>query len=492
MTSIKKQTIRAFSWDILGRFLTQGSTFVVSIILARLLAPEEFGLVAMALAFVSVFSVFLDVGFSTALIQNQKNTQKTYSSIFYFNVFAGVILTAIFYLIAPWIGEFYHNPSIVTIVRWLSLSFIFNSFNRVQNAILSKELNFKYITLRTFSASVLSGTLGIIAAYQDWGVFSIVLQYLSFGFFSSVFLWSTGIWKPSLYFSFEELKKLLGFSSYAFFERIVNSVFVRLDVFLLAKFFPPLTIGFYSRASTLKEQVTKYSSSSIIRVLFPVLSKLQNDHAAYQRIYFKMFSLISLVCFLLSGILYFLGSDIILLLFGRKWQQSIPIFQILILASCAIPLNSLMWNAMMSKGKSKENFYFGTIRKLVSLIPFYFAFQYGIWLFTVIWVIITYINTFFNMIMLKNQVDIPIFKHLKLFSICFIPLVPSLFLFEFLDLQVFATRFSFSIGFVIFYFIFHFLAKTDGLLFILDLLNDFKTVFGKKILFKSNAISPND
>lgn len=490
--SIKKKSVKAFSWDLFGRLFTQGVTFVVSIFLARLLGPEQFGLIAMAMAFISITTVFIDFGFSSALIQRQDNTSLTYNSIFVFNIFAGLILTAIMFILAPFIGDFYDNNEVTNLVRWLSLIFIFNSFNRVQNVILNINLNFKVVTIRTFVASTISGTLGIVGAYKGMGVYSLVLQTLSFAFIGTLLLWSTSSWKPKIQFSYFEVKKLMGYSIYAFFERIVNSIFVRLDVFLLAKFFPPITIGFYSRASTLKEQVTKYSSSSIIRVLFPVLSKLQNDHSAYQRIYFKMFSLISLVSFLLSGILYFLGSDIILLLFGRKWQQSIPIFQILILASCAIPLNSLMWNAMMSKGKSKENFYFGTIRKLVSLIPFYFAFQYGIWLFTVTWVIITYINTFFNMIMLKNQVDIPIFKHIRLFSICFIPLIPSLFLFELLDLQVFATRFSFSIGFVTVYFIFHLLAKTEGLLFIFDLLNDIKTTFSKKLLLKSSGIGPND
>lgn len=471
---------------MLGRVLTQGSTFVVSIILARLLSPEEFGLVAMALAFIGVFSVFLDVGFSSALIQNQTNKQETYSSIFYFNIIAGFTLTVLFYFLAPFVGKFYNNSEIVPLIQWLSLSFILNSFNRVQNAILNKELNFKFITLRTLSASIISGIIGIIMAYQDGGVYSIVIQYLSFSFFSSVFLWSTGIWKPSFHFSWFELKSLLGFSTFAFFERVLNSIFVRLDVFLLAKFFPPTTIGYYSRAANLKEQVTKYSSSSIIRVLFPVLSKLQNDNSEFERIYFKMFSLISLVSFLLSGILYFIGGDLIVLLFGYKWHPTISIFQILILASCTIPLNSLMWNAMMSKGKSKENFYFGTLRKLISLTPFLFAYRYGIWLYTVIWVFITYFNTFLNMFMLKNHVQIPMKKHLNLFFVCFVPIIPALILFEYLDLQVFATRFSFSVIFVLVYFIFHFFAKTEGILFIIELLNDVKRSFTKGFLFKSN------
>ena len=138
MSSLKKKTIKAFSWDILGRIFIQGNSFIVSIFLARLLGPEQFGIIAMAMAFISISSVFIDIGFSSALIQSQKNTQTTYSSIFFFNIFAGAVLTIITFFIAPLIGKFYENPQVTELVRWLSLVFIFNSFNRVQNTILNK------------------------------------------------------------------------------------------------------------------------------------------------------------------------------------------------------------------------------------------------------------------------------------------------------------------------------------------------------------------
>ena len=144
--------------------------------------------------------------------------------------------------------------------------------NKFQNVILNKELNFKQLTIRTFFASVLSGILGIIMAYKGFGVYSLVGQSLSLGFFSTIFLWTTTSWRPTLYFSFNELRGLMKFSVFAFLERIINSIFLKLDVLLLAKLFNPTIIGFYTRSSTLKEQVTKYSSSSIIRVFFPMFS----------------------------------------------------------------------------------------------------------------------------------------------------------------------------------------------------------------------------
>ena len=257
----------------------------------------------MAMAFIHIGGVFIDIGFSAALIQNKENSVLTYNTVFIFNIIAGICLTCIVYLSSDYIGRFYEDEQISLLVKWLSLFFIFNSFNRVQNAILSRELNFKALTIRMFIASSLGGTLGIIAAYNEYGVFSLIIQILTTAIFSTILLWSTSKWKPKLQFSYHELKKLFGFSVFAFLERVMNNVFLRLDVLLLAKIFNPLTVGFYSRASTLQVQATKYSSSSIIRVLFPVLSKYQDQPTEFRRIYLKMFEIISFLFYILKFLL---------------------------------------------------------------------------------------------------------------------------------------------------------------------------------------------
>ena len=482
MSTLKNKTIKAFSWDILGRIFIQGNSFIVSIFLARLLGPEQFGLIATAMAFISISSVFIDIGFSSALIQSQKNTQTIYSSIFFFNIFAGVVLTILTYFIAPLIGKFYGDPQITELVRWLSLVFIFNSFNRVQNTILNKELNFKALTLRTFVASIISGVMGIYCAYQNWGVYSLVVQSLAFGFFSTLLLWSTSSWRPSLHFSMFEVKKLMGFSIYAFFDRILNSIFIRLDVLLLAKFFSPITVGFYTRASTLVDQVTKYSSTSIIRVLFPVLSEVQNNPVEYSKIYFRMFGIISFLSYALTGLLYFIGADLIILLFGNKWQSSIPIFQVLIIASCNIPLNSLMWNALMSIGKAKENFYFGIFVKTIGLFPFIFAFYFNLWWFTVTWVISRFIISVLYIFIINKHTQLSVYKQLYYILNGLFVLIPSFILFNFLNLNQFATRIIFSIGFFLSYLLINWITKNEGLKYILHTIFSIKESLTKRIL----------
>ena len=360
----------------------------------------------MAMAFIHIGGVFIDVGFSAALIQNKENSTLTYNTIFIFNIIAGICLTGLVYFMSDLIGEFYNNPEIALLVKWLSLFFVFNSFNRVQNAILSRELNFKALTIRMFIASTIGGSLGVAAAYNDYGVYSLVIQILSTAVMSTLLLWSTSKWRPKLQFSYQEMKKLFGFSVFAFLERVMNNIFLRLDVLLLAKIFNPIAVGFYTRASTLQDQATKYSSSSIIRVLFPVLSKYQDRPDEFRRIYLKMFEIISFLSFGLTGLLFILGSDIIISLFGEKWAPSIPIFQILILASATIPLNSLMWNAIMSQGKSKENFYLGLVKKTISLVPFVIAIKYNILYLP--FLLIIFIN-FLSDDMLERQAGVTIF-----------------------------------------------------------------------------------
>lgn len=481
MNSIKKKTIKAFSWDFIGRLFSQSSTFVVSIFLARLLEPEDFGLIAMAMAFIHIGGVFIDVGFSAALIQNKENTERTYNTVFIFNIIAGAVLTGIVYLSSDYIGDFYQNKEVAKLVKWLSLFFILNSFNRVQNAILSRDLNFKALTLRLFIASSIGGILGVIAAYKGYGVYSLVIQTLSTAILSTILLWSTSKWRPKIEFSYSEMNKLFSFSVFAFLERITNNIFLRLDVLLLAKIFNPVAVGFYTRASTLQDQATKYSSSSIIRVLFPVLSKYQDNPSEFRRIYLKMFEIISFLSFGLTGLLFILGSDIIISLFGEKWAPSIPIFQILILASATIPLNSLMWNAIMSQGKSKENFYLGLVKKTISLIPFVIAIKYNILYFTVTWVIAKYIATSLNMFLIYKISAVSIRGQMISVFKTSIPLALGIVVFYFADLQNIGTRIAGALIFLAVYITYAALINNQGFKYIQNTIKEIKISFSEKM-----------
>ncbi len=387
----------------------------------------------MSVAFIYITQAFVDAGFTSALIQNKENSSLTYSSVFFINLILGIIVTAIFVLTAPYIGSFYNEPRVATIIQILSLTFIINSFNQVQIAILSRNLNFKALTIREVIASSTSGIVAIIAAFQGFGVYALVVQTLLAAIIRTILIWGISDWRPSFAFSMGEVKKLFSFSSYVFIDRVVSQTFSKLDVILIGKVFSPATLGFYSRAVSLKDQVTLYSSSSINRVFYPVLSSLQDEKGQYERVYYKLISVVTSVSFFMTGVLLILGEPIIIGLFGSKWAPSVPLFEILVLGVCIFPLNVMMVNALMSKGKSKENFLIGLVRKLIRLIPLFIAFYYGLIEFTIAEVLISYLVTLLNIYFLKRIVHLSVKVHLyKIFEgmILFLPLALIYYFFE--------------------------------------------------------------
>lgn len=374
---LKQKATNAFLWDMLGLFAKQGVAFIVSIFLARLLLPAEFGLVAMALVFISISQIFADFGLASALIQNKDNTSLTYSSVFYFNIVVGILLFVLFWFIAPFIGEFYNNEQIGLLVRLLSLNFIVSSFNQVQQTILRKNIEFKKIAVRAAFAQVLSGVVSIFLAYRGWGVYALVVQNLLGSFLGTIFLWQIAEWKPRLEFSWGEVKKLSGFSVYVFLSYVTGRLVNQLDTLIVGKVFSANTLGLYSRAASLNSLVTTFSSTSISKVGFSLLSQLQDDKEKFVNAYYRMLEMVAFMSFCLSGALVFAGGDIITVLFGANWTPSIFIFQILVLKSFTYPVSLLIVSVFWAGGKSKESFWYGNIGKIIALLPLFFAVGLG-------------------------------------------------------------------------------------------------------------------
>lgn len=470
MSNLKRRTFTALVWDVGGTFLKQGSTFITSIFLARLLEPEQFGLIAMVLVFVPIVEVFIDTGFSSALIQNENNTRLTYSSIFYFNILAGLCLTVVVYFSAPLIGNFYDNQQITELMRWLSLIFLFNSGNLVQIAILRKKLNFKPLTVRTSISAGLGGILGIVAAFNDFGVYSLVIQHVSTAIIGTFLLWSVSNWRPDLKFSFQEVKNLYGFSVFIFFDRILSELSKRMDIVIIGKLFSASTLGYYTRALTLKDLVGKYSTTSVIRVLYPVLSNVRHDIHRFQAIYYKLLSSLAFVSFGLTGLLFILGQDIIIILFGVKWMPSVEIFQMLIFAGLNYPINALMINAYLSQGKSRESFKIGAIRKALRFTPLLFAYYFGLFEFIIALVSINYINTIINILYMSQHLKMNIGVHFRKLFEAMIPMilvVLAFYSFEFDSGSVFG-RMLLSGIYIILYIGFNFIIKNEGFFYVLQ------------------------
>ena len=377
MDNLKSKTGKAFGWELVGNYGGQISGFIISIFLARLLDPEEFGLVGMSMVFISILKVFMDMGFASALIHNKDNTSITYSSIFYLNIFAGLMFTILIFFAAPLIGEFYENNIVTDLVRLLSITFFIGSFNIVQGTILRKNLDFKSLTYRSLISQLIGGLIAVIFAWIGYGVYALVIQQIVVALINTVLLWKISGWYPKLEFSWAEIKKLSGFSVYVFAAQSVNQIIRQSDTLIIGKVFSPATLGFFSRANSLNSLINKNAISSFQKVFFPALSTIQNDDERFERVFLKVINLVSGISIFLTGVFFLSGEEIIIGLFGEKWQPSVVIFQIIIIKGFTYPISAMIVNAFLAKGKSKENFHYGNIRKVLQITPFYFAFVYG-------------------------------------------------------------------------------------------------------------------
>lgn len=466
--SLRKETISGFIWDFLGTLGTQGATFLISIVLARILMPEDYGLIGMAMVFVSFSQVFVDFGFSSGIIQKQDISDLACNSIFIINLCAGIFFTFLLILFSPQIANFYQRDELVSIVRSLSPIFILNALMLVQIAILKKQLDFKALTIRSLVAALIGGIIGIILALLDYGPHALVGQQITSGIISVILLWKISSWRPKLEFSFIEIKSIISFSSFLFFDRILASIFNQIDVLFVGKVFSPETLGFYTRANSLRNLVTKYSSTSLKKVFFPVLSKLQNEKERFQNIYFKALSAATFLSFLITGVLYVLGEEIIIGLFGQKWHPSVVLFQILILSICNRPVNILMLNALVSQGKSKENFYLGLARKFFKLIPLFVGFKFGMIAFVIALVILNYSMTLLNIFSIKYFTGIKASRHIKYILNGLIPLVIVILIYNFGISKDLISKVLLVICFTIFYVLYSFITKNEALHYVLN------------------------
>lgn len=368
----------ALLWDLSGAFVKQFSSFFISILLARLLGPEKIGIIAMSMVFVNISTVLTDVGFPNALVQQKETKDIAFSSVFYINLGLSLVLALIIFLSAPFIANYYEEPIVETVVKYLAVIPPISALGSVQATILTKRIDFKSLTIRDVVATTVAGILGVIAAFSGLGVFSLVIQQIAMVVLGTILLWFSTGWRPKFEFSKEEIKQLFSYSSYVFLDNLIRRVSLNINTIFIGKVFSPATLGFYSKAESLKSQVQTYSTNSLNKVIFPVFSKLQDDEKSFKKTYFRAFNIISGLIVLLIAPLFFLSNFIITTLLGEEWRQSVVLFQILILSAIVSPHIGMMSKALLAKGFSKLRFKVGLIQRLLMLLPIVFGLLFGI------------------------------------------------------------------------------------------------------------------
>lgn len=485
MNQLKSKSISALIWDFLGKVLTQGSGFVVTIVLARLLEPSDFGAIAMIMVVVGIAQVFSDVGLGSAIIQRKRLHPTHFSSVFFFNMSIASVLTLLTYFSAQSIATFYQYDRLTPLLEATSVLFILNGLSNIQTVKLRKELNYSLITKIGLVASIASGIAGILSAVAGFGVWSLIIQILSHSLLNTGLLWVLSGWLPRLRFSMKALKQLWAFGFRMFLVSVLNAITERADYLVIGKLFSSSELGFFQRAKSLNTLVIKYSSSSLMSVLFPVLSKIQNDTARVQKIVLKALNLLSLLVFLLIGGLYLSSEALILFLFGSKWSLSIPLLQGLLLSAFAYPLNALLVNILSSRGNSKAFLKMAIIKKSIFMTNLVVAFQWGLMEYLYGLVVVGLINTSISIyfaakeIRLKQtQLHQPIIAQMLVGCLS---LSLSLFVISHLDLSIFSQFFVANSVFVITFFTINIAFRTMAITYFWD---EFSPIVLKKFKLK--------
>lgn len=416
-SNLNNKSKKALVWDLSGTFLRQISVLLVSIVLARILDPIEFGIIGMSMVFIAIAEVFTDAGFTSGLIQQKNSKEIAYSSVFYVNLIIGIIVSLLIVISAHYIAVFYEEPRIEKILYFLAVIPPIAAIGQVQKAILTKEINFKSLTIRDLVATLLGGIFGIVAAFSELGVYSLVIQQITMVVVGTAMLWYATGWKPKLEFSMGEIKKLFVFSSYVFADTLLRRVFLKIDTIFIGKYFSPVILGFYSRAESLISQVGSYTTASINKVLFPLFSQIQDDYITLKKTYLRAFSIITGLIILLIGIIYFLANEIIILLFGEKWEQSVIIFKILLLGIIVEPHKGMIGKVILSKGLSKLHFKFGLLARFLRLLSIVGGIFYGIHELALGIVIASFSIFLLGMLLLDVKLKISFWTQLKSFLI---------------------------------------------------------------------------
>ena len=483
MDNLRAKSVKAFLWNFYGRIASFGMGLITSIFLARLLEPSDFGLIAMVMVVVGMASVFTDVGLGGALIQRRKIRPIHYSSVFYFNIFVGMLLTFTVYFAAPWISEFYQYEQLISLVHVMSFSFIISAFSSVQTNRLIKELNHSLLTKIRIFSSLVSGIIGIFLAFMGAGVWSLVAQVLINGIIYNILIWSWAKWVPGFIFSWKALNQLWGFGFRMFLVGLLDAVYIRMDYLIIGKLFDSTTLGFFQKAKTLNMMAIEFSSGSLMSILFPVLSIVQNNLERFQKIILKALGIISFVVFLLFGYLYLTSEELIVILFSEKWLPSAEYFKILALSGFAYPINALLVNILSSRGNSKAFLRMAIYKKSIGFLNLSVGFLYGIEGYLYGLIVVAIIQTGITINMASRESHILAFNLYKpIFVQAIITIVA--FLITLLDMEYFHLSNIISIImkvalFSLCYLLLSWAFKTSSFIYFLE---EIKQVYNKRTL----------
>lgn len=378
MSDLSKQTATGVFWTFLEQLGRRGISVLVTILLARFLAPGDFGLIAMVSVFFAFANALMDAGFRQALVRKKEVTQADYATMFYVNITLGLVAYSILFLFAPAIASFYNEPRLLVLVRVVGLVVIINSFQLVQVVDLTRRLDFRTQFAVTVPSGIISGATAVLMAWKGAGVWSLVAQMLISPVLITASLWAVNRWRPTLEFSSESFKELFGFGSKIFLSGLLDILFRNIYVIVIAKLFSPTMTGYYFFATKIRDIILDQFSYSVQRVTFPALSSVQDDDQRLKNGFRKVIQATTYLIFPAMIFMAVLARPLFTVFLNPKWIPAVPFLQLICAAGLVYPLHIVNLNILQVKGRSDLFLYLEIVKKIMIACVLLVSSRYGI------------------------------------------------------------------------------------------------------------------
>ena len=381
--SLKHKTVKGVGWSFIDNLSSSGITFLVGLVLARLLTPSEYGIMAILTIFIAVSNSIVDSGFSNALVRKTNAKRVDYNTVFLFNLVVSGLLYVVLFFAAPAISVFFKEPLLVEVMRVIGWVLVINALAIIPRTLFVKEVNFKTQTKVSLIASISSGVVGIGMALAGMGVWSLVGQQLSRQLLNTLFLWIYCKWRPVWEFSVQSFKELFGFGSKLLLSGLLDTVFKEIYSLVIGRCYTSAQLGQYTRANQFNQIFSSNLTTVIQRVSYPVLSSIQDEPERLREAYRKVIKSTTLISFACMLGLAAVAKPLIILLIGEKWLPAVGFLQIICFSSMLYPLHAINLNILQVKGRSDLFLKLEIVKKIIAVGPLVlgvlFSIEYMLW-----------------------------------------------------------------------------------------------------------------
>ena len=366
--NLKQKTKVGIYWKMIDQFGNHGLTFIVGIVMARMLTPEDYGVTALPAVFMTIAALFVDCGFTSALVRKESVTENDLATSFYYSFIVGLLCYVLIFFSSPWIADFYNTPILEKLMRITALTFLISPLATPQSVILQRKLDFKTPAKINLITKVIGAILGIMTAYYGLGLWSLVIMSLSSTFISIIITWLVVRWIPTASFSRESFKYLYGYGSKMLLTFLMDRIYMNITPIVIGKFYSPAQLGVYNRALGYAKLPSEQLTGVVSSVTFPVLSKVQNNLEVLAVNYRKMLRLTAFIVFPIMTLLCVLAKPLIIVMITEKWIACVPYLQLMCIWWIWIPIHSINLNILLVKGRSDLFLRLEVIKKTIGLV----------------------------------------------------------------------------------------------------------------------------